>query len=509
MKLDERRTYWWWMLCCVLALAGCNGGAISQSDMARYSLRNPPEEEEESPAPAKPPVKRVASLDRAQQRRAVSTEKKATSKPIASETDDRAPAAVDAEPLTDTKSPPRTPLPQEERTKRSVANLERIAAAFQKHLDEKGYYPARAITQGEDANLSWRVALLPYLGYQRLYDEFRLDEPWNSRHNYELLKQIPSVYQSPERYDDHTNYEVPVSSATVFRGKGVVRPRDFEDGAKNTVMVVEVDDVAAVPWTAPREYEPDPRTPGKNLGALRGDSFFLIWGNAELGRVLSATSQVQLWAMFTHDAGEDFNSGQVDRPLFATPSRTAQPGPSLAAGTSGAEAAAPTAAAPVDSAASSLVAEYAQLTSESLALAHEGDAVSYFYAAALASPNGGAWSQQFKWVAAVRRPAAALRFGIGLQYDSAQNTKPPGAWSKVTGDFGQQVIDVLAQHVAAHGNSSLLAHDPRRARDPVLRRAGRRIAPSVRAVNSHPASSISANPASRHSASSPKWIASI
>ena len=116
---------------------------------------------------------------------------------------------------------------------------------------------------GEDANLSWRVALLPYLGYQRLYDEFRLDEPWNSRHNYELLKQIPSVYQSPERFDDHTNYVVPADSSTVFRGKGVVRLSDFEDGAKNTVMVVEVDDVAAVPWTAPRNSSPTRGHPEK------------------------------------------------------------------------------------------------------------------------------------------------------------------------------------------------------------------------------------------------------
>ena len=121
--------------------------------------------------------------------------------------------------------------------------------------------------------------------------------------------------------------------------------------------------------------------------------------------MLAATSQDQLRAMFTHDAGENFTSGQVDQPLFATPIRAPQPASTQTAGTQPAENSAPTvASAPIDSATASLIAEYTQLTSESLSLDREGDAVSYFYAAALAGPDGGAWSQQYKWVPAVRRP---------------------------------------------------------------------------------------------------------
>ena len=33
------------------------------------------------------------------------------------------------------------------------------------------------------ARLSWRVALLPYVGEGKLYAEFKLDEPWDSAHN--------------------------------------------------------------------------------------------------------------------------------------------------------------------------------------------------------------------------------------------------------------------------------------------------------------------------------------
>ena len=43
--------------------------------------------------------------------------------------------------------------------------------------------------------LSWRVALLPYLGQQDLYKRFHLDEPWDSPHNRQLIPLIPDVYQ--------------------------------------------------------------------------------------------------------------------------------------------------------------------------------------------------------------------------------------------------------------------------------------------------------------------------
>jgi len=459
------------LICGSLAvIVGCSGGTISESDMSRYALRNKAQPKEAvAPPPQKrsqPSADRVASASRAPKKRSAAAAAAVKSPPVVD----------DSQPISDTQSPPRTPLAPEERTKRSVTNLEHIAEAFHKHLAAKGYYPARAIFDGDKANLSWRVALLPYLGHQRLFDEFRLDEPWNSRHNYELLRKIPSVYQSPERFDDHTNYEAAVSPSTVFYRKGVVRISDFDDGAKDTAMVVEVDDVAAVPWTAPREFEPNFRTPSRNLGTLRDGSFFLIWGNAEVGRVETSSSPALLRAMFTHDAGEVFSAGQVDRPLFAAPPRafqTASASPSDDS-RSGSAAAATSPAAPVVSQTSTLAAEFTQLCNESLTRGDERDAVSYFYAAAITSPAGGPWVGQFQWVPALRRPAAVVRFGIGLEYSgprqeklessatrsSGRSSPQSRVWTMITGDFGQKIVDLLAEHQAAHGNASLMAQQP-------------------------------------------------
>jgi len=40
----------------------------------------------------------------------------------------------------------------------------------------------------QPARLSWRVHFLPWLGHRTLYNQFHLEEPWNSPHNESLLK---------------------------------------------------------------------------------------------------------------------------------------------------------------------------------------------------------------------------------------------------------------------------------------------------------------------------------
>src|SRR4029079_18112897 len=100
------------------------------------------------------------------------------------------------------------------------------------------------------------------------------------------------------------NYLVPVSANTIF---GMPRPAmmtDIVDGPGNTVLVVEADDSLAVPWTQPQEYALKIEQPKLNLGTLRGGSFFVIWGDGEVGRILSTAPVGSLRSMFTFDAGE-------------------------------------------------------------------------------------------------------------------------------------------------------------------------------------------------------------
>jgi Protein of unknown function (DUF1559) len=77
----------------------------------------------------------------------------------------------------------------------SAKNLQQIGLAVHNFHDTFGAMPANAIRdKAGKPLLSWRVALLPYLDEHNLYKEFRLDEPWDSKHNKALLAKMPKVY---------------------------------------------------------------------------------------------------------------------------------------------------------------------------------------------------------------------------------------------------------------------------------------------------------------------------
>lgn len=78
-------------------------------------------------------------------------------------------------------------------------NLKMIGLAMHNHHSVHGQFPAAASmsTDGKPL-LSWRVQLLPFLNAASLYNEFKLDEPWDSAHNKKLIAQMPAVFACPE-----------------------------------------------------------------------------------------------------------------------------------------------------------------------------------------------------------------------------------------------------------------------------------------------------------------------
>lgn len=71
--------------------------------------------------------------------------------------------------------------------------LKRIARAVFDYYKKHDSYPAPYI-KGE--GLSWRVHLLPYLGENELYQQFKLNEPWDSPHNKSLIAKMPDVFKT-------------------------------------------------------------------------------------------------------------------------------------------------------------------------------------------------------------------------------------------------------------------------------------------------------------------------
>src|SRR5262245_57022294 len=65
---------------------------------------------------------------------------------------------------------------------------------------EHGALPPAAVTdQSGNPLLSWRVLILPYIEQGDLYNQFHLDEPWDSPHNLTLLERTPMTYKAVSR----------------------------------------------------------------------------------------------------------------------------------------------------------------------------------------------------------------------------------------------------------------------------------------------------------------------
>ena len=78
---------------------------------------------------------------------------------------------------------------------RSRDNLRQIVVAVDNHFRRVQNTNSLTITNnlGEQL-LSWRVAILPDLGYEDLYKQFNLEKPWDSPENKKLLTRKPDVY---------------------------------------------------------------------------------------------------------------------------------------------------------------------------------------------------------------------------------------------------------------------------------------------------------------------------
>lgn len=188
-------------------------------------------------------------------------------------------------------------------------NLAQIVTAMHNYLDAMGTFPANAIySKAGKPLLSWRVALLPYLGQSKLYEQFKLDEPWDSPHNKALIAKMPKVYHSPKIKDARpglTTYLAPINKAFIFTGtKDGVQIKDILDGTVNTAAIVDVSDEAGVIWTKPADLVVDEKEPWKGLlGHYPG---FVLFGMADgsVKRVPRTAKASTIWALFTRAGGE-------------------------------------------------------------------------------------------------------------------------------------------------------------------------------------------------------------
>lgn len=126
--------------------------------------------------------------------------------------------------------------------------------------------------------LSWRVHLLPYIEEDALYQQFKLDEPWDSAHNKKLIAKMPAVFRGSNtklNEQGKTVFLAPTGKGTAWPGTtGLKFPAGFPDGTSNTILLVLADDDHAVEWTKPEDLKYDPTKPHAGLGKWGGAFLF-------------------------------------------------------------------------------------------------------------------------------------------------------------------------------------------------------------------------------------------
>ena len=208
----------------------------------------------------------------------------------------------------DLLSPPLEQAYQRVQRAAAMNNLKHIALGMHNYHDAHKGFPTAA-SYGADGKplLSWRVHILPYIEHKRLWDQFHLDEPWDSPHNRTLIDKMPAIYRSPAsklREKGRTSYLVPRGEETVFPGPQPVAIKDIADGTSKTIMVVEADDDRAVIWTKPEDLPFDPEHPEKGLGGMFEGGFNSTFCDGSVHFLPMTIDPKTLRALFTRDGGE-------------------------------------------------------------------------------------------------------------------------------------------------------------------------------------------------------------
>ena len=171
----------------------------------------------------------------------------------------------------------------------SMNNIRQMALALHNYHDTHRAFPP-AVVLGKDGKTphSWRVAILPYLEEQALYNQYKFDEPWDSENNKKVAATIPAVYRAPTATNgaNCTSYVVLTHADGIFnatpaaKGTGLAQ---VTDGTSNTIAIVEAN--AEIPWTKPEDLPLVDGQPLPQLGLPGATTFNVAFCDGSVQRL--------------------------------------------------------------------------------------------------------------------------------------------------------------------------------------------------------------------------------
>lgn len=189
-------------------------------------------------------------------------------------------------------------------------NMGLIADAISAYVADHGSYPPAYSVDATGKPLhSWRVLILPYLGYPQLYSQIDLTRPWDSPENAALAAQMPREYRCPADQDLNaveTSYLgiCGTGHQCFFEQDHPRLKSELTDGAALTVMITEATGMG-IHWMQPRDLDAAEFV-GWNNSSYRGAGsmhpdlrFLVITADGKVWSLSPSASSEELRALVT------------------------------------------------------------------------------------------------------------------------------------------------------------------------------------------------------------------
>jgi hypothetical protein len=186
-----------------------------------------------------------------------------------------------------------------------------VLASHYFHMAYKSLPPQALANKEGQKLLSWRVMILPYIDQQELYDQFKLDEAWDSPHNIQLVEKMPAAFVSPDgkipqqQKKGLTRYLGIVMHDSIMGRPGLpLSFRDIRDGTSNTLLFVEASPERAVIWTKPEDLSVDVENPLAGILEEGQTEWFAAMADGSSHTIPAAIRKDVVNALFTTNGNE-------------------------------------------------------------------------------------------------------------------------------------------------------------------------------------------------------------
>lgn len=194
---------------------------------------------------------------------------------------------------------------ESEKRTASAQNMRQNALGMLNFISALGHFPDSVMVHSKTGKeYSWRIAILPYLGEQEIYDNYDFSQDWDSPHNLEVTSKMPDYFRSDLDDKDSTNASFFMLTGTggAFGGENPKKLQDFTDGTSNTIMLIQAQ--RDVHWSKPVDIEIDPEQPLPEFGGYHKGGYNTVFADSSSRWISEDALQHRLRELFTPGGGE-------------------------------------------------------------------------------------------------------------------------------------------------------------------------------------------------------------